>query len=456
MSLHRRDDIVAVEIHVGVEGRARNRADDVPGFDENAHARSLSAPLRGSADPGGSPVVHNTGSRSNPLASHQDDLLGAARAAMAVLDRDAEAGERAGSITRDARVAMQEAGAFRMTMPRELGGLEADPVTQYEVIEALSEADGAAGWVAMIGSDAGYFAGRIDPELARELFPSPDLLTCGSSGPSGTAERVDGGVRVKGRWRFASCCKHATWFNAACVMTENGTPVIGSEGRPETRTVVLPIEEVEIVDNWHTTGLCGSSSNDIDVHDVFVPERRVVGHGMSGDPAIKPPSPLYVYWMMIMCNVSGVPMGIARRAIKEACALANEKTQYGTEILFREDAHLQASIGRAETALAAARAFLIETVAELWDTLVAGQDLSMNLKSRFRMANLHGFHVAQDVTRWMYEAGGSGSIYRPHPLERAMRDVTVAGNHLLVRHAAYAEIGRVSLGLDPQSFVLSG
>jgi alkylation response protein AidB-like acyl-CoA dehydrogenase len=354
---------------------------------------------------------------------------------MPILDRDAEAGELAGAITKDALVAMQEAGAFRMTMPRALGGLETDPVTQYEVIEALSEADGAAGWVAMIGSDAGYFAGRIDPDLAEELFPSPDLLTCGSSGPTGTAERVEGGVRVKGRWRFASCCKHATWFNAACVMTQGGKPIMGAEGRPETRTVVLPIEEVEIVDNWHTTGLCGSSSNDIDVPDVFVPERRVVGHGMSGHHAVKPPSPLYVYWMMIMCNVSGVPMGIARRAIREACALANES---------------------AETALAAARAFLIETVAELWDTLVAGQELPMELKSRFRMANLHGFHVAQEVTRWMYEVGGSGSLYRPHPLERAMRDVTVAGNHLLVREAAYAEVGRVSLGMDPQSFVLSG
>lgn len=384
------------------------------------------------------------------------ELVAAARAAMPVLDREAEAGEQACSITEDALVAMQEAGAFRMTMPRELGGLETHPVTQYEVIEALSEADGAAGWVAMIGSDAGYFAGRIDHDLAKELFPSPDLLTCGSSAPSGSAERVKDGVRVKGRWRFASCCKQATWFNAACVMTENGKPVLGKSGRPETRTVVLPIEEVEIVDNWYTTGLCGSSSNDIEVPDVFVPERRVVGHGMSGHGAVKPPSPLYVYWMMIMCNVSGVPMGIARRAIQEACKLANEKMQYGTRTLFREDPHLQARIGRAETALAAARALLIETVDELWQTLVAGEELSMDLKSRFRMANLHGFHVAQDVTRWMYEAGGSGSLYRPHPLERAMRDVTVAGNHLLVRESAYAEIGRVSLGMDPKSFVLSG
>ena len=35
-------------------------------------------------------------------------------------------------------------------------------------------------------------------------------------------------------------------------------------------------------------------------------------------------------------------------------------------------------------------------------------------------------------------------------------DQTVAANHLLVREGGYAEVGRVSLGMDPQSFVLSG
>ena len=56
----------------------------------------------------------------------------------------------------------------------------------------------------------------------------------------------------------------------------------------------------------------------------------------------------------------------------------------------------------------------------------------------------------------MYGLAGSTALYRPHPLERALRDQTVAANHLLIRENAYAEIGRVSLGIDPQSFVLAG
>lgn len=397
-----------------------------------------------------------TGFAPTKRATRVEELLTAAQEIAPILSEDAEAGERARSVTPRVVRAMQDAGAFRMTMPIALGGLEADPVTQYEVIEALSIADGAAGWVAMIGSDAGYFAGRVPPDLARELFPDPDLLSCGVSAPSGRAERVDGGYRVSGRWAFASCCRHATWFKGAVVVTENGEPVMGGDGRPETRTAVLPIEEVEIVDNWDTTGLCGSSSNDIEVHDVFVPERRAVGNAMSGAEAVEPPGPLYVYWMMLMCNVSGVPMGIARRAIDEVVEIANGKYAYGTKDLICDDPLLQMRIGRAETAWNAARAFLIETVDELWQTLLRGDELPLDLRSRFRQCNLHGFHVAQELTQAMYTLGGSTALYRPHPLERAFRDQTVAANHLLVREGGYAEVGRVSLGLDPRSFVLAG
>ena len=269
-------------------------------------------------------------------------------------------------------------------------------------------------------------------------------------------ERVDGGYRVRGRWAFASCCKHATWFKGACVVTRDGEPVSGPDGRPELRTAVLPIEDVVIVDNWQTTGLCGSSSNDIAVHDVLVPARRVVGNAMSGAEADEPPGPLYVYWMMLMCNVAGVPMGIARRAIDEVCTIANNKHAYGTKDLVRDDTLLQMRLGRAETTWHAARAFLIETVDELWQTLLRGDELSLDLRSRFRQCNLHGFHAAQEVTQSMYTLAGSTALYRPHPLERAFRDQSVAANHLLVRENGYAEIGRVSLGIDPKSFVLAG
>ena len=49
---------------------------------------------------------------------------------------------------------MRDAGLFTLKLPEVLGGAEADPVTQIEVIEALSYIDASAGWCLMIGATA--------------------------------------------------------------------------------------------------------------------------------------------------------------------------------------------------------------------------------------------------------------------------------------------------------------
>ena len=76
-------------------------------------------------------------------------------------------------------------------------------------------------------------------------------------------------------------------------------------------------------------------------------------------------------------------------------------------------------------------------------------------KSPLLLPSRHGFHAAQEVTQSLDSLAGSEALYKPHPLERAFRDQTVAANHLLVRVGGYVEVGRVSLGIDPQSFVLA-
>ena len=42
--------------------------------------------------------------------------------------------------------ALYQSGIFALKLPEELGGAEADPVTQLEVIEAVSRIDPSAGW----------------------------------------------------------------------------------------------------------------------------------------------------------------------------------------------------------------------------------------------------------------------------------------------------------------------
>jgi 3-hydroxy-9,10-secoandrosta-1,3,5(10)-triene-9,17-dione monooxygenase len=52
--------------------------------------------------------------------------------------------------------------------------------------------------------------------------------------------------------------------------------VSNSKGDIEDRHFIIPRHEFEILDTWHTVGLRGSSSNDVVVRDVFIPEHRSI------------------------------------------------------------------------------------------------------------------------------------------------------------------------------------
>src|SRR5207237_1735697 len=107
--------------------------------------------------------------------------------------------------------ALTDAGVFRMCVPRSCAGGEADPATMIRVLETIAEADGSAGWSAMIGATSGVAAAYLPIDAAREIYGErQDVVTGGVFAPSGRANAVDGGYRVTGRWPFASGCEHCS------------------------------------------------------------------------------------------------------------------------------------------------------------------------------------------------------------------------------------------------------
>ncbi|HJY49067.1 MAG TPA: acyl-CoA dehydrogenase family protein, partial [Stellaceae bacterium] len=120
--------------------------------------------------------------------------------------------------------AMKDAGVFGMAMPREWGGPELDPLTQFRVIEALAMAEGSVGWCAMIGCDGGYITAFLDQDVARTMYPDFRVATGAAATTTGRAVRVPGGYRVSGRFPFVSGCHHCEWVWLGCTVIENGVP----------------------------------------------------------------------------------------------------------------------------------------------------------------------------------------------------------------------------------------
>jgi alkylation response protein AidB-like acyl-CoA dehydrogenase len=372
--------------------------------------------------------------------------LDAVRDASALIKEHAPACESAGRLTEEIVTAIRDAGVFRMSMSRALGGPELSPIEQVEVLEELSAADGSTGWCGMINSDGGYMTSYLDPAVAKELYPSLDLATSVIGMPQGRAQIDGDGYVVSGRWAFASGSTHCDWFFLNCIVMQGDSHLLGVENLPATRFVAIPAAQVEVLDTWHTTGLNATASNDVQVADVRVPAERTFSQF---DDDARDPAPLYQWRWMFFSNIAAVPLGVARAAIEEAKTVASTKLVMPGFTYARDEASVQDAIGRAESFVAASRAYFFDALGGIWDTLQRGQKISPTEWSAFRLATTFTFQSCKEAVTLVYEALGTTGVYRRSALDRHLRDITTMAQHMLCQSKTYAGCGRVLLGLEP-------
>ncbi|HET8648205.1 MAG TPA: acyl-CoA dehydrogenase family protein, partial [Vicinamibacteria bacterium] len=335
------------------------------------------------------------------------DLLAAARALIPAIEAVRDRLDVDCRLPDELIRAMAEAGLFRMAVPACLGGLEVDPFTLSDVIEELSYADGAVGWVVAIGAGTASVASAgLPEEAAREIYGhDPLVVTCGNLAvPGGKAAPVPGGYRVTGRWPFGSGSLHSTWLAGHCAVMDGDGPRMKEDGTPEARIMMFPAADVEILDTWHVAGLRGTGSHDYAVADVFVPEERTIPRG--GSP--RHPGSLYATRFYLLAHASHA-LGIARRAIDAFSDLAGAKQQPRSEKLLRERAAVQEDVARAEALVGTARAYLMEVTRDLWETVTAGRELTDIQRARARLAMTTGVRQSAEAVDLMYEAGGGTS-----------------------------------------------
>jgi indole-3-acetate monooxygenase len=355
--------------------------------------------------------------------------------------------EEARRMPKDLADEFRKTRVFALGVPKEGGGEQASPLELMKVIETVSTADGSAGWCAMIGMGNNISAGYMNAQGAREVFADPTAPSAGIAAPIGAAVRVDGGVRVSGRWPFASGITHCDWVWAGCVVMENGKPRMTARG-PEIIHVCMPVNEVEIHDTWHVSGLCGTGSNDFSAANVFVPDHRIFAlldrTQHRSEPLYQMPA-FHLFVFQLVC----VSLGIARAALDDLMELAQTKkpSMYNDVLADRPVAQIE--IARAEAALGGARAFLYETVEDMWQTVSAGKEPTKRQLAIGRIACNHASEAGTAVTHTVSTLAGGSSIYSRSPIQRHARDAEAVTHHFTVAPHVWEEAGRVLLGREP-------
>jgi alkylation response protein AidB-like acyl-CoA dehydrogenase len=376
------------------------------------------------------------------VATSRQRLLDDANGIAGFLATQRTADEANGTLTAESVAALQDAGMFRLKLPAELGGEEADPVTQMRVLEALSHANPAAGWCAMVGATAVGLAGAFLPDEAVAVVFAGGRVPRGATVamPAGKAVPVDGGYRLTGRWPFGSGVRHAEWINA-------GAMVAVPEG-PVRRAMVFPASSAILHDNWQVAGLRGTGSCDFSVDDLFVPEAftwdPLNDEPRRGGPVFRIRQPGFV-----ANEHAAFAIGVARLAVDSFLTdqAAKRRGFTGSVSSLAARPAVQRMLGETAMKIAAARALADAVNDAAWCAVQDGTRLTARQQGEMRAAAVHCTDVALAAVTAVFRFSGGGAIFESSVLQQCLRDMNAAAQHLMVSDMAYENLGQMILGI---------
>jgi alkylation response protein AidB-like acyl-CoA dehydrogenase len=349
--------------------------------------------------------------------------------------------------------ALVEGGFFRLLLPRSLGGAELHPLSYVQVLEEIAKAEPSTAWCLGQNSGCSMSAPYLDPAVAREIFGPPrGILAWGPDLPgAGRGVAVEGGIRVTGRWGFATGSRHAAWLGAHVPIFEpDGTPRLAPNGRPFVRTVLFRKSSAEIIDNWQVIGLRGTGSDSYAVNDLFVPQQYTCSR--DNEVERREAGLLYRFTsgMVYAMGFSNVSLGIARGALEAFIELARDKIPRGARKTLRENNVIQSEVAQCEAKLRSARACIHTTLREMWEEAEEKGDFGRDKHWQLRLAATWAIQQARDVVVTVYNAAGATAIFNENPFERRLRDIHAGTQQGQGRPIHFETVGQILLGLPPE------
>jgi alkylation response protein AidB-like acyl-CoA dehydrogenase len=341
---------------------------------------------------------------------------------------------------------MKDRGLFRLLIPRSLDGAELDHPNFLRIVYEFAKVDASTGWCVNQNNVFATNSARLSEQGAREIWTDwRNVVTNGPPAPGTLATPVDGGYRLSGRWNFSSGSPHATWLAAL-------TPVKGSDSA-ESRVMLLPKNDAKMIDTWDVHGLRGTGSHGFEIKDYFVPSHRT----LKMSDTSRESGPLYVIpnALYFPSGFATVALGAARTALDAAIAMATKKIPVSApgQRVLRDMGTIQRQIGQAEAIWGAARAYLNENHARLWEGATKNLSVTTEEKIGVRLSATHAIRQAAEVVDIAYNLSGATAIFASSPVQRRFRDVHTITQQVQGQMYHYDTAGQFYLGMEPQGSI---
>jgi alkylation response protein AidB-like acyl-CoA dehydrogenase len=378
------------------------------------------------------------------MSGLRDELLAGIRANREKFESAGDRAEELRTLPHDGVALLRTLGLFWLKTPAELGGTPLPPGEFCDVIEELAYVDTSAAWAAMIGAGCnGLTGGWLPEDGARRIYGAADgvrPVVAGQLVPRGTGQPVRGGYLVSGRWGFSSGIVHADWLIGA-FKPDGGDGA--ATGMPLMIVFLVPKDQAEVIDNWHVAGLQGTGSLDFSLDGVFVPTEMTY---RLGAPAVRGGDLFRLGMPAFVSNeVPPLAVGLARRALDDMTELATHTARFPGGPTVSERAVFHKELGRAETRIKAARAVHREAMAQAWEVAVAGTVPGEEIQLAVTTASIYAVETCADVVSDLFRYGGGRVLALSNPMQRHLRNVLAARQHVALSEEHYEAAGRYIL-----------
>jgi alkylation response protein AidB-like acyl-CoA dehydrogenase len=386
-----------------------------------------------------------------------DELIDRARAMVPEIRDLAEATERNRNVFPHIIDKIRDAELLRTCRPKEFGGFEHDGETALKIAMTISAACASTGWSVNGAVSNGRSLAHFPIEAQREVWAGEeDPFTCACFAPTGKAVPVDGGYILNGHWSFASGCDRAAWIYLGAFIAR-----AGASAPQEGAFFLLPIGDVEIIDNWFVNGLAGTGSKDIAAHDLFVPAHRLLmfsdaragttpGARHYNNPLYK--MPLLIHGASMLASTA---VGAARGALDAYLEMTGGRKTRGAlaggQLPMVEFATVQLRYADAAASVDAAELILLTDMRAMTQKLYAGEEITVADRIRCRRNQAYVTKLAVQAVEALNASTGGYGLLLSNPVQRAWRDVNAVARHVSLNWDAVGTMyGQHAFGLEPR------
>lgn len=367
------------------------------------------------------------------LLARVDALLPAiaARAAQSEADRKPH---------KDSVAELIDAGIYQTLVPKKFGGHEFGLDTLGQIVRKISSADMSTGWVSAFYIGHNWMLTKFPLEVQSEVFAErPFGLIPIQPSPGVKFKEVPGGYEVSGRSKYSSGIMHGDW-------------VIIANASPAGRAFVVPVEEVEIIDTWHMSGMAATGSNDVVVKELFVPSHRTMPTAelFNGTDSIHS-NPIYAIPLLpfIYCEVLGVYCGGLEGATAAYETIISQKVASWGGDIFSQKQAVHINLGEAYAATKSA-CILFERIIADTAVLAAGEGFSLDTRLALKLRAGFIANLCRDGMNAIMAKAGTSSFSKDEPLQRFFRDINTLATHAFLDWDTSRELyGRHRFGLEP-------